>query len=887
MKFSKYNFHTILIAILCLLHFNNLLSQQIIGKITDEDENPLSNVTISIKDSKDNSTLLNYAISDSQGTYSLKINDLKSFTIIYQSLAYITKEISFENFSKNENPYILNIVLEKSLTELDEVFITSKREPIIQKKDTTVYNPNRFRDGTERVVEDLLKKLPGINVASNGKITFKGNPIETVLLDGDNLFEERYNIGTKNIDIDMVESVSAIENYINNPLLHGIANTTAVAINLTLKKGKADFSGTSNLGGGIENRVDSNINVLGISKKNKSFSTISYNNIGNENSPYDFFSPNKFALENNKSIDFKPNKIIQESYLTSDISEERSRINRNFFTSLNSIFNISNKLGAKLNFDYKNDRLSRSSQTQTKFINTLLNTDINQLEKLIKKPEIFNLNIGFNYKLSDIELIETKTNISNEEINTNYDINLNDINQNSSINSSERQIQQVLNYTKRMGARSALISSFIFNNINLSQYLFITPELRFQDDGESSNQSIDIGKTNLNLNAYFLNSGQNYNYKVGLGFSYEDVEFYSLLSGINQEIPFSENNLNYINYFPWLEANLFFRLNNWNFRTNLKLKYSHQKLEDLTLNSDNKQLYNFQFLPESIINFNINENENIRLKSIYKERLINEGALFENVIFTSNRNIQSNIANLVTLKNYSIDLSYNHNDFFNLFQFYSAINYTKNINNYFSTIDIDDLFVVNRRELLNLSFDNLSLNSGLDRYVNFLKSNLKLNLSYGRNTYKNIINNSEIRDNISHSGFLNFILKTGFLGALNFENNFQFATITFKTDNSETVFNSSLQNSFKVFVKPSQRIYITTSFDYYLPNINKPESYLYFDTAINITSKNQRVTYAIISKNISTKNNTFSKTDISDFSNTQTSYNLNKPYLLFSMNFKF
>lgn len=52
------------------------------------------------------------------------------------------------------------------------------KQPIRIKNDTTTYNPDAFKDGTERVVEDLIKKLPGMSVEENGEIKFKGKSIK-------------------------------------------------------------------------------------------------------------------------------------------------------------------------------------------------------------------------------------------------------------------------------------------------------------------------------------------------------------------------------------------------------------------------------------------------------------------------------------------------------------------------------------------------------------------------------------------------------------------------------------------------------------------------------------------------------------------------------------
>src|SRR5690606_31501255 len=133
----------------------------------------------------------------------------------------------------------------------------------------------------------------------------------------------------------------------------------------------------------------------------------------------------------------------------------------------------------------------------------------------------------------------------------------------------------------------------------------------------------------------------------------------------------------------------------------------------------------------------------LRLTGSYNEKLQNEGDFYNNIIFTSNRSAIRNNASLETLKNYIVDLGFYHNDFFNLSQYYFGLNYMKNQNSYISKLEINDLFTSNTRELSDAGFDNFSLYGGMDKYVRFIKSNVRLNVSYGINSYKNSINSSE------------------------------------------------------------------------------------------------------------------------------------------------
>lgn len=156
--------------------------------------------------------------------------------------------------------------------------------------------------------------MPGITInEKTGAIKYQGKPIETVKLENDDLFGKNYNIGTKNINVDIEQKVEVIQKYSENQLLKGIENSDKVALNLKLKKGKIDFSENFDWGSGFDSESIRlqliNSTILQVAKKIKSFLSLSYNNIGVNNSPYNHFSNSKsISQENNKN--YTNNKLI-------------------------------------------------------------------------------------------------------------------------------------------------------------------------------------------------------------------------------------------------------------------------------------------------------------------------------------------------------------------------------------------------------------------------------------------------------------------------------------------------------------------------------------------------------------------------------------------------
>ncbi len=119
-----------------------------------------------------------------------------------------------------------------------------------------MFNADSFKQGNEQVIEDLLRKIPGLNIDSDGTIKVGNQEIEKVMIDGDDMFEKGYKILTKNMPVNPVDKIELLQNYSNNKHLKGIENSEKVALNLTLKDDyKRTWFGNTNLGYGLFQKI--------------------------------------------------------------------------------------------------------------------------------------------------------------------------------------------------------------------------------------------------------------------------------------------------------------------------------------------------------------------------------------------------------------------------------------------------------------------------------------------------------------------------------------------------------------------------------------------------------------------------------------------------------
>ncbi|MDO9261110.1 MAG: carboxypeptidase-like regulatory domain-containing protein, partial [Flavobacteriaceae bacterium] len=226
----KYN-HFIFLFI--LLASKYLVAQSTVsGTIKDESNQPISFANIILKPENSQSVVA-FTYSDNGGNFLLITTKKGKFLLHFASLSYKTTTVAIEIIDENQQ-IIQNAVLNYQPVALKEVIVNAER-PITIKNDTIVFNAKSFAIGNEQVVEDLLRRIPGLSVSNDGTIKAGNQEVEKVMIDGDDFFEKGYKLLTKNMPAHSIDKVELLQRYSNNKHLKGIENSDKVALNLKLK----------------------------------------------------------------------------------------------------------------------------------------------------------------------------------------------------------------------------------------------------------------------------------------------------------------------------------------------------------------------------------------------------------------------------------------------------------------------------------------------------------------------------------------------------------------------------------------------------------------------------------------------------------------------------
>jgi hypothetical protein len=243
-----------LLLFMCIAICTTAFSQATLkGKLMDSSaKTPLGLATVTVFKASD-TAIITYRLSNPEGDFKIPglPFDVKCRVVVsYSGYSRYRKEFTF----KNDQPVLDlgNVYMSPVSTAMEEVVVYAERPPVVIKKDTVEFNASAFKTLPNALVEDLLKKLPGVQVDENGNIMVNGKPVNRILVDGKTFFGDDPKMATRNLPSQVIDKVQVTDDK-EDMLRNGDdnANNVGKVINLTLKKGiKKSMFGKAYAGGG-------------------------------------------------------------------------------------------------------------------------------------------------------------------------------------------------------------------------------------------------------------------------------------------------------------------------------------------------------------------------------------------------------------------------------------------------------------------------------------------------------------------------------------------------------------------------------------------------------------------------------------------------------------
>jgi len=825
-----------------------------------------------------------YVYSDEKGRYRLNTKAIKigdSLRLVVNSLGYrsITKKLVLQDLEG----IVHDFLLEEKVEQLNEVVLEAYQKIKID-TDTMTFNAASYKNGSEQVVEDLLKNLPGVEVLNDGNIKVNGKPIDKLLVEGDDLFDKKYKLLSKNLDAKNISEVQILNNFEDNPVLKSFQESEKVAINLKLKENtKNIWFGNIGLGLGNDERYEGTANLGLLKKKIKIFNLTSTNSISNLST-----SQVQNGIQADISVARTETKIEKENNTLVDIdnvsnpnlSSNEDLFNNSFLNSFALVTKLSGSTKLRSLTYYAFDKIDKQNTNQVQFFTSLEEVGFSEERSLSIRDIFFATELEIKHFSKDSTYYKFDFSFENNpsrqrgNILTNIDqvYQLQDDNKHNFFNH--------LNITKKL-KENTLLSAYAYYGVNRTEQ-FLQVESNVIDQGannedmpSSTGQNINspLEYTGLIAEIITKHDHSELGFEFATNFDNDKINS-SVTTGNQSAVDSLTNGTSYRNFSFGSTVKYTYAFSNA-----LKLKSSLNISQNyIDLNDNDSQEF---FINPSIgLKYKNDRTGAFGLNYSFTNNLPPIQYLNENFIIRNYRTFTRGLNSIDPIRNQNINFRYSYQNYKSLFLVNSSVSYGFSNVNYGFESFVDEAASFNTYRILE-GGDILNFNLGVNKYLNILPISVRLSTSQ---SWSN--NFVDFNNNIGRVRNYNANYRLQGTTYLNIPLNFKFYL---QYNDSKGIFNQQqtsnnyFEASLNSILELSETLVFKIKNNYYSINTN---NFLFSNLEADFNPKKSRWSFRLIGSNLSNVNE-FSNVFISEFQSSTSSFNIVPRYLLLSTKYRF
>jgi hypothetical protein len=854
------------------------------GKVSDKTQNKaLSNAIITLN-KLNTETTIGFGMSKPSGQYEIKCNaNADSLTLNIKMLGYATQRLNVPNKSQT-----INFELEESSIELKEVKV--KPDPIKKYGDTLSYAVSAFKDKNDRVIADIIRKLPGVEVSPNGQILYQGEPINKYYIEGMDLLEGRYKLANENLNVEAVTNIEILENHQPVRMLNGVVHSEKAALNIKLKK-NITTTGQMSLGAGFSPLLwDVNLTPMFFTKNTQFLATYQANNVGKNNSSQLMrLTPGVYRGES--GIENKQDWLGIQKLSNPAFKENRWLDNNSHIGSINILKKLKNNFELRLNGDYTNDIQQQEGYTKTIFFSSKKDS-ITLLENKLNKLYFNNLKTDFTlqknsnakylknslrikaYWDSQTGIINNQNGTLSQQVSVPFYTIANDYRDFFKVGKSLLTLNSSISFERK--PQQLIVSPGQFVNLFNANKLFETLQQNIIQTGIFADNSVQFLKTlkaiSFDTQVGFLVEKQDLTSDISVNNGSEsrkiDGEFSNNLAWNNQK------------YYIYLQSRYKKKKLNINFST--PISYYIFKIEDKALNQS-ENLNRGTFEPRLGLNYDLNNYWTINASSSKINSFGNINQMYYGYMLTSYRDIKRSNAPLSQSVNFSnsVGLTYRNpinSTFANL-----IYNYSVRENNllFINNIGLNGSIERNAIEQKNNNYAQ-SLNTSISKYFREVKTTVSIGTNIFKQENQQIINNN-LATVIAKGISPNLRVSSSPLKWFGLE--YAYKLSSFKNIVADIPKQKIIQQNhdIKLNFNPAEKWYLGINTEYYINNFNDTQN-LFSDLVFRRTNVKKKIDLEATWLNIF---NTKSLLSLSNgaFNYVETSYNLRPSQLVLKLRF--
>lgn len=279
----------------------NVSGGELRGQLKSKDDGqPLWGARVTLLYASD-SSIATTSFTDKEGVFVLERLKVGDYRL---SISYLGYRLIWHNMLITAKDTLIDmgiISMQRTGVNLEVVEIVGIKPPMVMKKDTIEFNADYFNTRENAVVEELLKKLPGIQIESDGSVKVNGEPVKELMIDGKRFFGGDLRLVTRYLTADMIDKVQILDGQSDWSQFTGInSGQTEKVINLTIKKdSRGKYVGQASAGLGTLDHFAVKSHVTRLSEAQQSFLLVSGNNI---NGYTGFGGPSRMSIGGNSEV---------------------------------------------------------------------------------------------------------------------------------------------------------------------------------------------------------------------------------------------------------------------------------------------------------------------------------------------------------------------------------------------------------------------------------------------------------------------------------------------------------------------------------------------------------------------------------------------------------
>lgn len=263
MKSGRYLMLLLLLILFPLSAFAQQSGVNVTGSVVEQgSDTPVEQATVRLLNVKD-SAMVRGVVSARNGSFTLKNVKSGSYLLHVTFVGYDPLYQPLQITGKKNPVNVGKLELTDGAIELGEAVVIGKAPEVVVRNDTVEYNADSYKVTEGSVLEDLLKKMPGVEVDSEGKITVNGKEIKKVMVDGKEFFSDDPKVASKNLPAKMIDKLQVLDKKSDMAQMTGFDDgEEETVINLTVKPGmKQGWFGNAYAGYGSKDRYEGNAMV--------------------------------------------------------------------------------------------------------------------------------------------------------------------------------------------------------------------------------------------------------------------------------------------------------------------------------------------------------------------------------------------------------------------------------------------------------------------------------------------------------------------------------------------------------------------------------------------------------------------------------------------------